>query len=139
MKKIATLAWGLCLTLTTYAQTPFKCKLYDKENRINLVINLYEESVPVPGLDMFGPLNGYMNGNIYGIWMITSCKVKNEKEATIRLSNELGSENQEIELSVENDSIFRAKLKDGVSVKKVINKKLVKIPKELIFKKTADL
>ena len=71
--------------------------------------------------------------------MITSCKVKNEKEATIRLSNELGSENQEIELSVENDSIFRAKLKDGVSVKKVVNKKLVKIPKELIFKKTADL
>ena len=139
MKKIATLAWGLCLILTTYAQTPFKCKLYDKENRINLVINLYEESVPVPGLDMFGPLNGYMNGNIYGIWMITSCKVKNEKEATIRLSNELGSENQEIELSVENDSIFRAKLKDGVSVKKVVNKKLVKIPKELIFKKTANL
>lgn len=139
MKKIVTFSLSLILGMACYAQTPFKCKLYDKENRINLVINLYEESVSIPGLDMFGPLNGYMNGNIYGIWMITSCKVKNDKEATIRLTNEFGSENQEIELSVENDSIYRAKLTDGVSMKKVINKKLVKIPKELTFRKTAEL
>lgn len=139
MKKIITISLSLLLGMASYAQKPFKCKLYDKENRINLVIDLYEESVPIPGLDIFGPLNGYMNGNIYSIWMITSCKVKNDKEATIRLTNEFGSENQEINLSIENDSIYHAELTDGISMKKVVNKKLVKIPKELTFIKKADL
>ncbi len=126
---LCTLAWMAA------AQNPFKCKLINKEEKINLVIDLYEESIPVPGMDMFGPLHGYMNGNVYGIWMITSAKIINEKEASIRLSNDFGSETQEIKLTVENDSTYNAELVDGVVIKKVIKKKLVKIPQKITFTK----
>ncbi len=115
------------------AQRPFKCSLYDLENKINLHIDLYEESINVPGMEMFGPMNGYMNGNVYGIWMVTSCKVEDEKTATLRLSNDLGSETQQVRLTVENDSTYQFEQEDGAVIKKVVNRKLVKIPKKLTF------
>ena len=115
------------------AQRPFKCSLHDLENKINLHIDLYEESINVPGMEMFGPMNGYMNGNVYGIWMVTSCKVEDEKTATLRLSNDLGSETQQVRLTVENDSTYQFEQEDGAVIKKVVNRKLVKIPKKLTF------
>ena len=85
-------------------------------------------------MEMFGPMNGYMNGNVYGIWMITSSKIENEKTATFRLSNDLGSETQEVKLTVENDSTYSLEQQGGTVIKKVVNKKLVKIPRNLTFK-----
>ena len=124
MKKyIVTCLVGLCTGLTT-ARSPFKCTLYDRENKIYLHLDLYEESINVPGMEMFGPMNGYMNGNVYGIWMITSSK---------RLSNDLGSETQEVKLTVENDSTYLLEQQGGTVIKKVVNKKLVKIPRNLTF------
>ena len=103
MKKyIVTCLIGLCTGLTT-ARSPFKCTLYDRENKIYLHLDLYEESINVPGMEMFGPMNGYMNGNVYGIWM------------------------------VENDSTYLLEQQGGTVIKKVVNKKLVKIPRNLTF------
>ena len=116
------------------AQQPFKRTLYDPENKINLYIDLYEESIDVPGMEMFGPLHGYMNGNVYGVWMITSAKIVDEKTATFRLSNDFGSETQQVRLTVENDSTYLFEQEDGAVIKKVVeNRKLAKIPKKLKF------
>lgn len=124
----------LCLfTGFVCAQKPFKCTLFDKENGINLYLDLYEESIDVPGMDMFGPMNGYLNGNVYGVWMITSAKIQDEKTATIRLSNDLGSETQEVKLTQKNDSTYTFEQMGGTVIKKVVNKKLVKIPQKLTF------
>ncbi len=133
MKKyvIACLA-GFCAGLTP-ARPPFKCTLYDRENRICLHLDLYEESINVPGMEMFGPMNGYMDGNVYGIWMVTSSEIENEKTATFRLSNDLGSETQEVKLTVENDSTYLLEQQGGIVIKKVVDKKLVKIPRNLTF------
>ena len=127
---------ALCLCLcagTTCPQQPFKRSLVDKENDIRLHIDLYEESINVPGMDMFGPMNGYLNGNVYGVWMITSAKVQNDKTAILRLSNDLGSETQEVRLTVKNDSTYIFEQQNGTAIKKVVNKKLVKIPQKLVF------
>ena len=52
MKKyIVTCLVGLCTGLTT-ARSPFKCTLYDRENKIYLHLDLYEESINVPGMEM---------------------------------------------------------------------------------------
>lgn len=124
----------LCMfSCSVCAQKAFKCSLVDNENKISLHLDLYEETVNVPGMDMFGPMNGYMNGNIYGIWMITSAKIQDERTAVIRLSNDLGSETQEGKLSVKNDSTYQLELQGGTVIKKVVNKKLVKIPQKLTF------
>ena len=135
MKKyIVTCLVGLCVGHTT-ARSPFKCTHFTTvKTKIYLHLDLYEESVNVPGMEMFGPMNGYMNGNVYGIWMITSSKIENEKTATFRLSNDLGSETQEVKLTVENDSTYSLEQQGGTVIKKVVNKKLVKIPRNLTFK-----
>lgn len=139
MKKKNSCFWAFALLFAcgTHAQItekPFKCMLYDKENKINLKLDLYDETIMVPGMEMFGPMHGYMNGNIYGIWMVTSCKVKNKDEASIRLSNDLGSETQEVEIKRVNDSTFVAEQVDGNVIKKVVeHRKLVKIPVKLTF------
>ena len=91
-----------------------------------------------PGMEMFGPMHGYMNGDIYGTWIVTSAKVSTGNEAILHLSNDLGSETQEAELTMENDSIFSLKLTDGVVIKKVVKKKLVKIPQKIVFKRIID-
>lgn len=124
----------LCFCIgTVYAQKAFKHTLFNKENNIHLYIDLYEESINVPGMDMFGPMNGYINGNIYGVWIITSAKIQDEKNAIIRLSNDLGSETQEVKLTVKNDSTYIFEQQGGCNIKKAVNKKLVKIPQKLIF------
>lgn len=119
--------------ISTHAQQPFKGVLSNKEEKLNLVIDLYKESVEVPGMDMFGPMHGYMNGDIYGVWMITFVKLEHEKKATVHLSNDQGSDTQKVVLTCENDSTFLFEQMEGVAIKKVVNRKLVKIPQKIYF------
>ena len=135
MKKYILLCIAALSAGFTSAGEPFKCSLYDVENKIRLILDLYKESVNVPGMEMFGPTNGYMNGNVYGTWIVTSSKIEDEKTAIFRLSNDLGSETQEVKLTVENDSTYLFEQQGGVAIKKVNNKKLVKIPRKLTFTK----
>ena len=115
------------------AQKPFKCLLVDNENGIKIQLDLYEETVNVPGMEIFGPMNGYLGGNVLGIWMVTSFKVESDQVAQLRFSNDLGSETQQARLVKKDDNTYTLELQDGVVIKKVVNKKLVKIPKDLTF------
>ena len=124
----------LCVcSLIAMGQQTFKASLSCKEENLHLTIDLYEESINVPGMEMFGPMHGYLNGNVYGIWTITSPKIINENTALIRLSNDQGSETQEVKLTQNEDQYIFEQI-DGVCIKKVVGRKLVKIPKKLIFK-----
>lgn len=117
------------------ANEPWRLNLSSQvEEGINLRFDLYEESIDVPGMEMFGPMNGYMNGKgIYGVWMITSFKIESEREAILRLSNDQGSETQSVRLTTLSDSTYQAELQGGVVMKKVEGKKLVKLPSRLTF------
>lgn len=134
MKKTI-LAAMLLSSLTIMADGPWKFSMKTEKSKINLNIDLYDESIEVPGMDMFGPMNGYISGNIYGIWAVTSHEIINEKQAKLRLSNDLGSETQEVLLTLQGDSICKMELKGGVVVKRVEGKKLVKIDAVQEFKK----
>lgn len=129
MKNKALLSLVLLLSIALRAGEPWKLQLTNKEEQVDLKLDLYEESIDVPGMELFGPMNGYLAGKgVYGIWMVTSFQIKNDKEATLRLSNDQGSETQAILLTWQNDSTYLMELQNGVVVKKVVNKKLVKIP-----------
>ena len=138
MKRILFLFFiALSLSSTVMAQGPWKLKLLCPEENVRLHIDLYEESVKVPGLEMFGPMNGYLGGNIYGVWTVTSFKIQDDKTATLRLSNDLGSETQKATLTQQSDSLYLLHL-DGVNVvKRVVGKKLVKVP--IDFKMKVDV
>lgn len=109
-----------------YAGQPWKVQLFASKEKITLDINLYEETIDVPGMEMFGPMNGYLGGEIYGVWTITSFNIKKNK-AILRLSNDLGSETQEAELTQSSDTTYTLKLLGNTVVKKVEGRKLVKI------------
>ncbi len=118
-----------------YAQDIWKFKAVSQKEKVNLNIDLYKESIEVPGMEMFGPMNGYIQGQgVYGIWMVTSVKNvsdKDKKEAIIHLSNDLGSETQAVRLRLQNDSICMFEQIDGNVIKKVVGRKLVKIPSKI--------
>lgn len=124
----------MCFAFVVHAQGLWKFKLHSPEEEIRLHIDLYEESIKVPGMEMFGPMNGYLGGNIYGVWTVTSFKIQDEKTATLKLSNDLGSETQKVTLTQHSDSIYILHLDGTNVVKRAVGRKLVKIPSELRMK-----
>lgn len=109
----------------------------DPTEKITLDIDLYEESIEVPDMEMFGPMNGYLGGNIYGVWTVTSFQIKKDK-AILRLSNDMGSETQEAELSQTSDSTYTLKLLGSTVVKRAEGRKLHKITPTLKMIKKRD-
>ncbi len=134
-KKKTLLAVLLTAAAGVSAQGPWKMNLRCEAENIVLKMDLYKESITVPQMEMFGPMNGYLGGNIYGVWSITSYEIKNEREAVLRLSNDLGSETQRAMLTQQNDTVWLLKFDGHNAVKRVSGKKLVKIPQELLMKK----
>ena len=121
--------FALFVTQSVCANEPWRLNLTSQvEEGINLRLDLYEESIDVPGMEMFGHMNGK---GIYGVWMVTSFKIESEREAILRLSNDQGSETQSIRLTTLSDSTYQAELQGGVVMKKVEGKKLVKLPSRL--------
>lgn len=121
-------------SLAIGAAEPWKWRMENKEEGAVLRIDLYEETVNVPGMDIFGPMNGYLGGKgIYGVWMVTSFKLKNDQTAELRLSNDQGSETQAVKLTWQTDSTCLMELQGGVVVKRVVNNKLVKIPQRIML------
>ncbi len=124
----------ICSLSSMQAQGPWKFKLLCPEEDIRLHIDLYEETVNVPGMEMFGPQNGYLGGNIYGVWTVTSYKIQDDKVATLKISNDLGSETQKLVLTQYSDSIYTLRFDGTNVVKRAIGRKLVKIPGEIKMK-----
>ncbi len=115
---------------------PWKMRLTSPDEKINLTLDLYEESIEVPGLEDFGPMNGYMDGNIYGVWYVVGFDIKDDRNATITIANDLGSEDQKLSLTQNADSTWQLKFLGYNAVKRAQGKKLVKIPSE--FKMVRD-
>ena len=125
----------LTVAISALAQGPWKMILTCPEEKIDLVMNLYKEEIEVPGMEMFGPMNGYLGGNIYGVWSITSFKIDSDKNVSLRVSNDLGSETQAIQITQQNDSVWRMEFTGHNVIKRVNGKKLVKIPSVFLMKK----
>lgn len=129
----------LCMLLLASAEwmcakDNWKLELTDEKENIQLYIDLNEESIEVPTMENFGPMNGYLGGNIYGVWPVTSFKIINQKKAKINLSNDLGSETQPSILEQVSDSTWRLTFEGHNTIKRVNGKKLVRTPSILLMK-----
>ncbi len=114
---------------------PFKGNFYNEENRINLVLNLYEANIYAPNYGYLGQLNGFMNGRgIYGIWFMVDHKIEGNV-ATLRLTNDIGSDSQTVIFEQLTDSTYSYKAVHVNEVKKAVGRRLVKIPTTMIFKR----
>ena len=129
------LALGLIFSNTLSAQQqdkPFKGHFYDKKENVHLYLDLYQATLQVPSLEFLGRTHGYMQGNIYGIWLLTQYKIKDDT-ATLRLSHDSGADSQSVVLQKVNDSTLIYNTVNGNAVRRVHKRKLVKAPFEFTF------
>ena len=138
MEKTATLAIALTIATICIGQRPWKLNLHQPEEGINLHLDLYDESIEVPGLEAFGPMIGYRDGNIYGVWYVVSFDIKDDSHATVTIANDLGSEDQKLTLTQTSDSTYQLRFLGYNAVKRAQGKKLVKIPAELRMEKATS-
>ena len=111
---------------------PFKGHFYNKKMNIHLQLDAYDTSLTVPSYEFLGTTHGYMHGNIYGIWLITRTKIK-DNVAHLRLSNDLGADAQSIELTLLNDDTLHYNAIGGNDIKRIEKRKLVKISSDFIL------
>lgn len=115
---------------------PFRAYLYNNEYNVYLRINLYEQDITIPRQELYGQLPGFL-GKLHNsfCWVITSCRVKDDKEAELQLINDFGSEDLTATLTVTNDSTYVLRHVNGSSLKVPNKEKWQKLPKALELKR----
>lgn len=138
MKKLilATLLVMTAISVSAQQENrPFRAHLYNSEYDVFLRIDFYDESITVPGQDLYGSLPGYLGKTHNSFcWLITTAKVKGHT-AHIALINDYGSEDLTATLTVKNDSIYELKQVEGSVLRVPKNGKWQKLPKTLTLKR----
>ena len=138
MKKLFVLAFLFLVALAGNAQKddkPFRAYLYNNEYDVYLRIDFYDESITIPGQDLYGQLPGYLGKkNNSFCWVITSAEISHHT-AHLSMINDFGSEDLTATLSVKDDSLYVLKQVDGSALKVPKNGKWQKLPKTLEFKR----
>ena len=130
------LLFGFSALFAQSSDKPFKGRFDNEEYKVYLVLNLHDQTVKVPGQDLYGELPGYLGKrNNSFCWLITGCKVKSSSKATIELINEYGSEDLEATLTLQGDSLLTLKQGEGSDIKVPNNGKWQKLPGTLVFKR----
>ena len=90
MNKLISFVFAILLALPAMGQNdkkPFRAYIYNKEYEVYLRIDFYDESITVPGQELYGQLPGYL-GKMHNsfCWVITSATVV-DNEAKIAMIN----------------------------------------------------
>ena len=138
MKRIIIAIVSLTITLTTYAQNlkVFKGYLYNNEYQVYLDIDFYQKNILVPNQEIFGQLPGYFGAKRdTRKWLITDAKLSNDSTAQISIINDYGSEDLSATLHRDKNGQYILKQGEGSTIKIVVDRKWVKIPKSLVLHK----
>lgn len=137
VKHLLVIFLWLCTPLVLFAQQDaFHAYLFNKDYDVYLRINLYDQDVIIPGQELYGSLPGYLGKKQNSFcWVITSCEVKSEQEASLQMINDFGSEDLVATLTRQNDSIYILRQGSGSTIKVPHQGKWRKLPKTLEFKR----
>jgi hypothetical protein len=114
---------------------PFRAYLYNNDYEVFMRLDLYGESITVPGQELYGELPGYLGKKHNSFcWLITSSKIDGEK-AELQMINDYGSEDLTAMLTVENDSLYVLRQVEGSTLKVPKDGKWQKLPSKLVFKR----
>ena len=123
------------LVFSAKAEEPFKCIVTNKEYNVFLRLNLYEETIPIPGQDILGNTFGYLKKPTDSrVWIVTGATIsKDGKKASLEMVNDYGSEDLNAELILNSDSTYLLRQLSGSTIKIAGKNKWIKLPKELKF------
>ncbi|WP_369917305.1 MULTISPECIES: hypothetical protein [Prevotella] len=135
---IALASLGLTLAINAQERNVFKGYLYNNEYQVYLDIDFYQKNILVPNQEIFGQLPGYFGAKRdTRKWLITDVKINNDSTARISIINDYGSEDLSATLYKDKNGQYILKQGEGSTIKIVVNRKWVKIPKTLILNKKA--
>ena len=138
MKKIFLFLIVFHISLSVSAQNaakPFRAYIYNNEYEVFMRLDLYGESITVPGQELYGELPGYLGKKHNSFcWVITSSKIEG-KTAELQMINDYGSEDLTATLTAENDSLYVLKQVEGSTLKVPKEGKWQKLPSKLVFKR----
>ncbi len=119
---------------------PFRAYLYNKEYRVFIRINAYEQDITVPGQEIFGEMAGFFRSDDDSrCWLFTSAKLSDDMQSvTLSIINDYGSEDLTATLTVDETGIYTLRQGSGSTMKIARNKKWVKMPKILKFELRKD-
>lgn len=142
MKKLL-LVWLCAMTsAVAFAQTNksnadtslFKGHFFNKEYNIYINLDAYQKSILVPNQEVYGEMPGYLGDNEDARkWLFTGCELLADRELSLSITNDYGSEDLVAALTCQNDSTFILKQLEGSILKVARNNKWVKLPKTLTF------
>lgn len=145
MKRIIIYIFFLLATITTYAQSPvrseqasqyFKGKIYNRQYDIYIHMDFINNSIIVPQQEIFGEIPGYLGDNKDSRkWLITNATITSDGKASLSIINDYGSEDLEATLQMLNDTTYILLQESGSTIKLARNRKWVKLPQKITFKK----
>ena len=139
MKKLLLILFTFHFSLpSAFAQSecePFRADLINKEYDVFFKIDFCEESITIPGEELYGSLPGYLGKKVNSYcWVITSAEVKG-KTAHLTMINDFGSEDLTATLTFKNDSTYIFRQEEGATVKMAQKGKWQKLPRTMEFKR----
>lgn len=139
MKKSLFITTLLIWAATAFAQKSanvFTGYLYNDEYQVFLKINFYDNNITSSAQPLFGEMPGYFGAKRDGReWFITNAKIVGKKTAKLDITNDYGSEDLTATLTCTNDSTYTLTQTGGSRLKIAVNRKWVKIPVKLEFKR----
>jgi hypothetical protein len=144
MKKLLNILFLLIVfTIDSNAQTDsvFCATITNETENISISINLYDQNIIVEGQEMLGEMAGYISADYdFRLWLIVSAEITSEDKAVLTIINDYGSEDLKAQLTFNNsNSTYTLKQLQGSTIKFAKNKKWIKLPKELQFKRVDKL
>lgn len=144
MKKLLNILFLLIVfTIDSNAQTDsvFCATITNEAKNISISINLYDQNIIVEGQEMLGEMAGYISADYdFRLWLIVSAEITSEDKAVLTIINDYGSEDLKAQLTFNNsNSTYTLKQLQGSTIKFAKNKKWIKLPKELQFKRVDKL
>ena len=127
MKRIFAMLFAALCAVTVSAQRPFEGFFTEDELELRCQLNLYADSIPVPGLEM-DSCYGYIQGKINGTWVILKIKELDEKSALVRAVSDRGSDGQDVRIVLTDSGVSMSLVGDN-NMKAISGKKYVKMPK----------
>lgn len=128
----------ICFSAYSQSEGPFKAYIYNKEYKVYMRINLYDNDIKIPGQEIFGEIGGFLRSDDDSrCWIITSAEVNEKKHtANLEIINDYGSEDLTATLSYNpKDSVYTLKQNAGSTIKIARNRKWVKLPSTMQFKR----
>lgn len=134
MKRLLLTLAVVLAAATGWAQDAFKGTWRCEALQATMLINLTEKNITLK--DFEGEQTyGYLKGELNGTWVILKVKELKDKKALVRMVSDIGYDAQDVEFRLLDDGTIEMRLVGDPIMKTIANRKYVKMPKVVVFKK----